>query len=71
MAATRRCSCMLRGQRGGFYPSVMAGLTTTGPYFVTAAFAQGLRLVRNEKKRMASRRRGRGKTRKAQKRDRS
>jgi hypothetical protein len=48
---------MLRGQQGGFYPSIMSGLTTAGPYFLTAAFAQGARLLHNNKKRMTTRRR--------------
>ncbi|NBV77140.1 hypothetical protein EBR66_03195 [bacterium] len=45
--------------KGGFYPSVMVGVSQTGPYFVTAAIAQGVRLVRNNKSRMARRKQGR------------
>jgi len=41
--------------KGGFYPSVMVGLSQSGRYFITAAFAQGVRLVRNNKSRMACR----------------
>lgn len=49
------CGCSVL--KGGFYPSVMAGLSTTGPYFMTAAVAQAIKLVRNNKTRMAARRR--------------
>ena len=52
------CGCNLRGQgaqTGGFYPSVMDGLTSTGPYFVTAAFMQGARLIRNDRARQGAR----------------
>lgn len=59
---------MPRKQKGGFYPSVMYGLTSAGPYFVTAAFAQGARLIRNDRGRMATRRRRRGYTRRTAKR---
>ncbi len=58
MARRRNCGCSMRGQAGGFYPSVMYGLSSAGPYFVTAAFAQGARLIRNNKERMATRRHG-------------
>lgn len=49
---------MARGRslRGGFYPSVMGGMLKTGPYFMTVAVAQGVRLVGNNKTRMAKRR---------------
>ena len=40
---------------GGFYPSVMHGLATTGPYFTMSAVAQGVRLLRNEPERMKGR----------------
>jgi len=40
---------------GGFYPSLMGGVLQNGPYLVTAAFAQGSRLVSGNKERMASR----------------
>lgn len=46
-----------RKQRGGFLPSVMGNLLTTGPAFLTAAIAQGVRLLRNTETRMKSRRR--------------
>lgn len=49
----RSCGCSLRG---GFYPSVMGGMLKTGPYFMTAAMVQGVRLVGNNKTRMAKRR---------------
>ena len=54
--ARRGCACSLRQQRGGFYPSVMSGVTGAGPYFITAAFAQGVRLLKNNKTRIKSRR---------------
>jgi hypothetical protein len=47
------CGCSFRG---GFYPSVMHGIATTGPYFMTTAVAQGFRLIQNDKERMKSRR---------------
>ena len=43
--------------RGGFIPSVMTGVTQVAPYFMTTAVVAGHRLVENDKKRMASRRR--------------
>ena len=43
--------------RGGFYPSVMGGVATTGPYFVTAALVQASRLIKNNRTRMAARKR--------------
>ena len=61
MPSNRR-DCSWRA-KGGFYPSVMAGVSTTGPYFLTAAFAQGARLIRNNRTRMASRRRKQGRRR--------
>jgi hypothetical protein len=45
-------------QHGGFYPSVMVGVSTAGPFFIPAAISQGTRLIQNNKARMASRRRG-------------
>lgn len=41
---------------GGFVPSVMGGVMRVGSYAVTAAVAQGSRLLRNNKKRMSLRR---------------
>ena len=58
MAKGGGCGCSLRG---GFYPSVMHGIATTGPYFMTAAVGQGIRLVRNETGRMKGRKMGRRK----------
>ena len=46
----------LKKLRGGFYPSLMGGLLTTGPFFFTPALAQGIRLLRNNTARMKSRR---------------
>jgi hypothetical protein len=51
--------------KGGYIPSIMGGLLRSGPYFMTAAMAQGGRLVRNNKTRMASRKSRRGHTRRA------
>ena len=62
MAKGGGCGCSLRG---GFYPSVMHGIATTGPYFMTTAVAQGFRLVRNEKERMRGRKVGSRKAKKA------
>lgn len=50
-----------RNLRGGFYPSLMGGVLSNGPIFVSAAIAQGVRLVRGSDERLKSRRR-RGKT---------
>lgn len=47
---------------GGFVPSVMGGVMRVGSYAVTAAVAQGSRLLQNNKKRM-SLRRGRSRVR--------
>ena len=47
-----------RKQHGGFYPTVMVGVSTAGPLFIPAAISQGARLIQNNKVRMASRRRG-------------
>ena len=44
---------------GGFMPSIMGGVLKSGPYFMTAAISQGSRLMHNNRKRMATRRRGR------------
>ncbi len=41
--------------RGGFIPSAMGNLLTTGPLFLTAAVSQGMRLLRNNKERMMAR----------------
>jgi hypothetical protein len=42
--------------RGGFIPSAMGNLLTTGPLFLTAAVSQGMRLLQNDRFRMKSRR---------------
>ena len=44
-----------RSLKGGFYPSIMHGIATTGPYFTTVAVAQGVRLIRNNTDRMRGR----------------
>jgi hypothetical protein len=54
--------------RGGFYPSVMSGVVTTGQLFIPATIAQGFRLLRNNKTRMASRRKHAGRRTKRTKR---
>jgi len=41
--------------KGGFYPSVMHGVATTGPMFITACVAQGVRLLRNNTERLRER----------------
>ena len=52
-----------RKQRGGFIPSVMGGVVSYGAALLTSSLALGMRLLRNEKKRMATRRRKAGKSR--------
>lgn len=42
--------------RGGFYPSIMAGVLSNGPILFTPALASGFRLLRNNDERMRSRR---------------
>ena len=54
----------IKKTRGGFYPSLMGGLLTTGPLFFTPAIAQGIRLLRNNASRMKSRRKKAKKNRK-------
>ena len=56
MARGGGCGCSWRAT-GGFYPSVMGGVATTGPYLMTAVVAQASRLIRNDKQRMGTRRR--------------
>lgn len=51
--------------RGGFYPSIMAGVLSNGPILFTPALASGFRLLRNNDERMRSRNR-RNKNRKTQ-----
>jgi hypothetical protein len=43
--------------RGGFYPTLMGGVIQNGPYLMSAAFAQGARLIQGDKKRMSRRKR--------------
>jgi hypothetical protein len=43
--------------RGGFFPSLMGGVLQNGPYLMGAALSQGARLIMNNKKRMATRKR--------------
>jgi hypothetical protein len=44
-------------QKGGFYPSVMGNILITGPAFISASIMQAFRLIKNNKTRMASRKR--------------
>lgn len=61
---TRR-SRTFKKTRGGFYPSLMGGVLSNGPLLFPAAIGQGMRLLRNNKIRMSSRKRkGRKGTRK-------
>ena len=43
--------------KGGFYPSLMGGVLSNGPLFLTPAIAQGVRLLRNSTARLKSRKR--------------
>lgn len=52
-----------RKQRGGFIPSVMGGVVSYGTALLTSSLALGMRLLRNEKKRMATRKAGARRTR--------
>jgi len=42
--------------RGGFYPSLMGGVLSNGPYFFTPALASAAKLLRNSQDRLRSRR---------------
>lgn len=65
---TRR-SPMYKKKRGGFYPSLMGGVLSNGPLLVPAAIGQGMRLFRNNSRRMSVRKRkGRKSTRKSNRR---
>lgn len=44
-----------RKLKGGFYPSLMGGVLSNGPLLVSAAVAQGARLLRNNSERMKHR----------------
>ena len=52
-----------RKQRGGFIPSVMGGVVSYGAALLTSSLALGMRLLRNEKKRMGTRKAGARRTR--------
>ncbi len=52
-------------KKGGFYPSLMGGVLSNGPLFVPVTVAQAARLLRNNSKRMATRKRRFSKKRKA------
>lgn len=52
-----------RKQRGGFIPSVMGGVVSYGTALLTSSLALGMRLLRNEKKRMGTRKAGARRTR--------
>jgi hypothetical protein len=62
---TRRAPMYKKLKKGGFYPSLMGGVLSNGPLFVPAALGQGMRLLRNNTKRMTARRRKGKKTRKS------
>lgn len=53
-------------KKGGFYPSLMGGVLSNGPLLFPAALGQGMRLVRNNRKRMSARKRKTRSTRKLQ-----
>ena len=42
-------------QRGGYYPSLMAGLLTNGPMLMAPVIASGFRLIRDSDERLLSR----------------
>ena len=42
-------------QRGGYYPSLMAGLLTNGPMLMAPVVASGFRLIRDSEERLQSR----------------
>lgn len=52
-----------RKQRGGFIPSVMGGVVSYGAALLTSSLALGMKLLRNEKKRMGTRKAGARRTR--------
>jgi hypothetical protein len=54
---TRKCGRKNKVLKGGFYPSIMGGVTNTA-YLLPLALRQGINLFRNYK------RKGKGKTRK-------
>jgi hypothetical protein len=41
--------------KGGFYPSIMGGVLSNGPALLAPAMIQGVKLLRNNKERMRSR----------------
>lgn len=54
---TRKAPMYKKLKKGGFYPSLMGGVLSNGPLLVPAALGQGMRLLRNNNKRMATRKR--------------
>ena len=50
-----RIERMVTQHKGGYTPSVMGTLLTSGPVFLGAALFQAKRLIQNNKKRMKSR----------------
>lgn len=54
---TRKAPMYKKVKKGGFYPSLMGGVLSNGPLLVPAALGQGMRLLRNNNKRMATRKR--------------
>ncbi len=61
---SRKVPMYRKYKKGGFYPSLMGGVLSNGPLFVPAALGQGMRLLRNNTKRMSARRRKGKQTRK-------
>lgn len=53
---TRRAP-QYKKKKGGFYPSLMGGVLSNGPLLFPAAIGQGMRLLRNNRKRMSLRKR--------------
>ncbi len=54
---TRKTPLYRKLKKGGFYPSLMGGVLSNGPLLVPAALGQGMRLLRNNTKRMSTRKR--------------
>jgi hypothetical protein len=45
-------------KKGGFYPSLMGGVVSNGPFLIAPALAQAARLFRNESDRFQARLKG-------------
>lgn len=53
--------------KGGFYPSLMGGVLSNGPLLMSAAVAQGSRLLSNESERMKHRKTRRNRSKRTSK----